>query len=458
MEDIRRDHILSILLLAGLSISFVAFICVSVYLSLNRSNESPFNFFVLSTPLLFFSFLYVLAKKGFYQISAMLFVGLYFLYATYTAVNSGVDVPQALLIFALTIITGGILLGTRFAVFTTAAATAVLFAFNFLQSSGILVVNSTWKMHPVDVGDTAVAVVTMIVIMMVSWLYNREINLSLQRVKDSEAELKAERDALEVKVERRTRELQKAQLEKVMQLYRFAEFGRIASGLFHDLATPLTSVSLNLERIENGARADPKGQITAAARARQSLQLMEQFIIAARQQVQKQEVKTFFSVPQGINQVVRVLNYKAKKAKVKLSVLSNPELMIFGNALKFGQVITNVISNAIDSYTPNPSEARKDSQFLRREVEVRVFQEKDEVCIQVEDWGSGIPKKILPLIFQPLFTTKSPNLGMGIGLSISKDILEQDFFGSIECVSKEKKGTTFSLFFPLNMMSSVGEM
>ena len=83
----------------------------------------------------------------------------------------------------------------------------------------------------------------------IAWLSNREIEKSLKRARRSEAALKVERDALEITVEARTRQLREAQADQLSQLYRFAEFGQISSGLFHDLVNPLNAMSLNMENI-----------------------------------------------------------------------------------------------------------------------------------------------------------------------------------------------------------------
>ena len=90
----------------------------------------------------------------------------------------------------------------------------------------------------------------------VAWLSNTEIEKALHRALGSERDLAKERDSLEIKVAERTQELQQAQTEQLIQQYRFIAFGRIAAGLFHDLASPLTSVSLNLENIREESESD----------------------------------------------------------------------------------------------------------------------------------------------------------------------------------------------------------
>jgi signal transduction histidine kinase len=71
----------------------------------------------------------------------------------------------------------------------------------------------------------------------------------------------------------------------------------------------------------------------------------------------------------------------------------------------------------------------------------------DFICFSVTDTGGGIPKEILPRIFEPLFTTKQDGSGSGMGLANVHDIVLRHG-GSIEVESTEGKGTTFRVYLP----------
>ena len=118
----------------------------------------------------------------------------------------------------------------------------------YLQNTN-QIIYQRWDIKP-TFGSILVTIVILEIIVLVSWLSNKEIEKALKRAKRSEIALKKERDGLEIEVERRTEELKKAQLEKLTIFYRFSNYGRIAAGLFHDIANPLTQVSLSLSRIE----------------------------------------------------------------------------------------------------------------------------------------------------------------------------------------------------------------
>ena len=77
---------------------------------------------------------------------------------------------------------------------------------------------------------------------------------------------------------------------------------------------------------------------------------------------------------------------------------------------------------------------------------VRTFREKDSAVVEIVDTGCGIPKERLDTIFEDFVTTK--RRGLGLGLAISKKIVEQ-LEGTIAVASEVGVGTTFTLRFPL---------
>jgi len=439
-EDLRRrEFILNILLLGALILSAAITIRAQIDLITRGtaykgiSPEIPLIIFLTFLALYFFS------RAGFFIPVAYAFIGICFVSTTYTVYNWGVDVPQGLLTYALIIIMSGVLIGTRFASVTTLTISLILILFTYLQAKSIITLDSYWKSTKVEMNDTVTVVFTFGVMMLVCYLYNREIKRALYRVRRSETALKKERDLLEIKVEKRTRQLRQAQLEKMFQLYRFAEFGRLASGLFHDLVNPLTDISLNLERL------NIKETSSFLKRAVSGTKRMENFVKVARKQIQKQETKINFSLLDEIDQAIQILSHRAKEKRVEIHFQCPNNLEIYGNPLRFHQLVTNLLSNGIDAYEKTKQSKRK------RQVLVELKEADSIVRLSVQDWGCGIPPKHLGKLFDPFFTTKSIEKGTGLGLCICKDIVEKDFKGSINVQSKQgkNKGTTFLVEFPI---------
>ena len=140
------------------------------------------------------------------------------------------------------------------------------------------------------------------------------------------------------------------------------------------------------------------------------------------------------------------LSYHGMKAKNKAfnadyQLVADEDLpQIRVNQQDIGRVLLNLFNNAFyaAAQSVNPS--------------VRVITKKNDenLVIEVIDNGKGVPKDILPKIFQPFFTTKPTGEGTGLGLSLSYDIITKGNNGKIEVLSEEGKGATFVIKLPLN--------
>ncbi len=434
LDNARREFILNILLLSSILLSFIAFIINLATQLFGRTPSIPaeITFIILA----FFVFLYFLSRKRFFILASFIFLGTFFLLVSYIIITYGVDVPEGVLVYALIIIMSGILISTRFAFVSALVTIAAILFFGYLQISSILPPRSHWKIEKLSIASIIFISIVFIIIAIVSWLSNREIEKSLARARRSEAELKKERDSLEITVEKRTRELKETQAEKMAHLYRFAEFGRLSSGLFHDLINPLTAVSLNLEQAKNAG--ETKQCVNKAVRAAKK---MEDMVTAVRKQLSREENKTLFSVNEEIAQALEVLSHKALKSAVAIRFFSRQEVKTYGDAVKFNQVALNLIANAIDSYQ---GKEKNDT----RTVTMSLSQNGDTVIFEVKDKGVGIPEENKQKLFEPFFTTKGEGYGLGIGLSMIKRIVEKDFNGSISVASKEGEGSTFTVKFP----------
>jgi signal transduction histidine kinase len=171
---------------------------------------------------------------------------------------------------------------------------------------------------------------------------------------------------------------------------------------------------------------------------------MESFIAAIRKQNRKQDSLAEFSLNEEINQVIKLLDYKAKSLNVKLIFQSAPEIRSFGKSWQFYQVVNNLVSNAVDSYE---NFALGDKR--RKEVVIQLNEHHGRAHLVVYDDGPGISRDLHGKVFEPFYSTKPEHKGTGIGLAIVKTIVEQDCRGTIKVESDGFSGTTFIVEFPL---------
>lgn len=443
-DDNRHEFILNVLLL-----SIILLILVSIgnlLFELLRDGRliNEESLLISLIVLAIFSALYILSRRGFFKWSAYILIGILLSITTYAVYIWGVDLPQGLLLYALIIVISGILISTRFAFAITLIVSTTLLVLAYLQNNAFTHPDLYWKTQMLRIDDIVAVVFTLSVIAIVSWLGNREIEKSLHRARQAEVDLTAERDSLEIKVAERTRELDIERIGKMAQIYRLAEFGRLSSGLFHDIINPLTTVSLNIEQVKKcEERSEPITNIHANVdQAILATKKMEGFITSARRQIAKQEDIKDFSVIEETEQIIDILSHKALKSNVKINFFPTKNIVIHGDAIKFNQIALNLISNAIDSYD---GASIDHTHPKAHKVSVSIYEENNAILLTVKDHGRGIHKEDIDKIFEPFFTTKKEGSGMGIGLSLVKRIVEKDFNGTISVLSTRGKGTIFKV-------------
>jgi signal transduction histidine kinase len=441
-EDQKRiGFILNVILFGSFFLSFVLLLRASIdFIALrNQYKGIPIDLILIIT--LLFLFLFYLSKRGVVSLTAKILLILYFLAATYTLYLYGAELPVGLLVYSFIISLAFILLEKNLAFFSAIIIIFTHFILSYLQSNNLSDPKIYWKVEALNLGDAVTFASIFGIITILSWLFNREIERSLRRARKSETDLKKERDSLEIRVEERTKEIKKIQLEKMEQMAHFAEFGQVATGIFHDLLNPLTATSLNLYQASSLKPEDLQKAKPYIDQALKSTRKVEEFALAINKQIKQQEIIKQFKPYQEAEQVLNIVAYKIRKENVQMKLNGDKNTYLFGNPLKFHRALTNLIVNAIDSY----SGLNKTTKSININ-----FQEKnDDLVIEVIDNGMGIKQELLPKIFDPFVTTKQFSAGTGIGLSVVKNTIIRDFLGEIDVKSKLNNGTTFTLKLPI---------
>lgn len=224
--------------------------------------------------------------------------------------------------------------------------------------------------------------------------------------------------------------------EQLANLQHFIELGRLSASLLHEISSPLTAAILYLDQVKQNDSENLQ-------QARRSLDVLCNYVEAARQQIHNSPmVSSSFCIKHPINQVKRLVLPLAKARGVSLVIENMPHRQLYGDQIKFQQVIANLVINAIDAY-------KQASDDLAKPIRLSVACEQQAVFIKVIDWGEGIPPSKLSRIFEPFYTTKdSSQHGLGIGLTIVKEHVTSDFHGSIRVTSSSRNGTQFIVKLP----------
>jgi signal transduction histidine kinase len=221
------------------------------------------------------------------------------------------------------------------------------------------------------------------------------------------------------------------QLEHVTRL---ATLGTLASGIAHELGTPLNVV---LARAKMIARGEVDGDAVKdnarliVEQAERMTRIISELLDFARDRRPRQAP---LDLDAAIAQASLLLAPIAQDAKVEIEV-SVPQLSISGDASQLQQALTNLMLNGI--------------QAMPRGGKLRVSMEHsdDEVRIAVQDQGTGIPPEERERIFKAFYTTKEPGKGTGLGLAVS-DRIVKDHGGRILVESEVGRGSRFIIILP----------
>jgi signal transduction histidine kinase len=432
-EDlIRRKNILNILLIGSVTMLVIldAFVLFHTLQEGPAYRDVPFAAFSVLPA--FFIFLYLLSRRGFSKLVTYLFIGAYFVSDSYAVYRYGVGMQVAMIAYALIIVMATILRGTRFGFFVTGVIAAFIIPLWYAQLHGMLAIQAQ---RP-TADDALIFVILYLLIMVVAWLYDREIERSLNRARASEKALKEERDMLEVRIIERTDELRRTQLEKVEQLNRFAELGQLSSGLFHDILNLLNTLSLRTNE-----DTDP-----SLASAFNTTKQIEGFMQAIRKQIRGASGEELFSLVQGIDHAIQLVNYQTNKEHIGILFRHDRQrdITYYGAPFKFQEIAINLLMNAAESYE---TISRSDGRM--RAIKISIEEQAGRVVLCVADNGGGMTPEVRARIFEPFFTTKDPAKGIGIGLPTIKNIIEKDLWGTIAVESTPGRGSTFTVTFPL---------
>ena len=257
---------------------------------------------------------------------------------------------------------------------------------------------------------------------------------------------------LEKKVEERTLALQGALFEKertqelLIRSESLAAIGQLVAGTAHELNNPLASVTSllqsaleDLEQLDNGVSLD-KDLIDDLKFADKELARAKE-IVASLLGLSRQTQT--YSEPVNINLVVkdalRVLHNQYKHQDI--NIVENyaqdlPEVQ--GNFANLGQVVINIIKNAIQAVVD-----RKGRLCLTTSFDNNTRQ----VVFECQDNGSGIPSSVRQDIFKPFFTTKEVGKGTGLGLYICHEIVKKHD-GTITLEKSDEQGAKFVVRLP----------
>ncbi len=228
----------------------------------------------------------------------------------------------------------------------------------------------------------------------------------------------------------------KALQERIIRSERLAALGKVVAEIHHEIKNPLMMIggfASQLTRKVKDRRSLEKLNIIVKEVARLEDLLKELRELYLPRSLNMEEV----SVIKLLQEVRDLIENDCDKKRVSVSLKMEGERpLIKGDKSRLKQVLLNLVKNAV--------EAMEDGGELSLESQIR----GEKVEIAIADTGPGIPPEDLERIFEAFYTTKPQ--GTGLGLGISRSIVEEHPGGSFSVASEKGKGTRFVISLPLS--------
>ena len=282
----------------------------------------------------------------------------------------------------------------------------------------------------------------------------QSFNEMSRQIREAHEELTTWNRRLEERVRQKTAELSLAH-DQMLQAEKLASLGKLAAVVAHEINNPLSGIlsyaKLMRRWIERGDdlkphAADMKEQLLLIeSESRRCGNLVRDLLSFARltpMNVQPMDVNSI------IDRCVRLVEHRLDLSSINLDLQLAPEpVPIEADPAQVEQLLLALIINAVEAMP-------REGGVLR--VTTTALPGGNEAQVTIADNGAGIPEEILSVLFEPFVSTKEANGGVGLGLAISRRIVERHG-GRIDVNSEPGRGTIFTITLPVRHRAEVTE-
>jgi C4-dicarboxylate-specific signal transduction histidine kinase len=275
-----------------------------------------------------------------------------------------------------------------------------------------------------------------------------------ERVRQRTAELAEANVRLRVEMEerRRAEEQSRQHLAELAHVGRLSTVGEMVAELAHELNQPLTSIAtyaeVCLRLLQSGLQSNAAQLQAAIKQVSEQAERAGEIIRRLRRFTAKgTPLHTIVNINEVVGGIARLVDVEARTARVEMHFdLTEPIPSVAADCIQIEQVLVNLLRNAF--------EAMRDAQPQARELTVRTSTgDAERIEVSVCDTGVGPPAGDIEQMLQRFFTTKPG--GMGMGLSISRSIIESHG-GRLWATRNPDRGTTFHFTLPIHHFAAPG--
>lgn len=241
----------------------------------------------------------------------------------------------------------------------------------------------------------------------------------------------------------------KQQIQQMVLQSRQAQMGEMISMIAHQWRQPLASISAISGTLTIDVMMDEynsnffQERLQSIGELAQHLSLTIDDFRGFFKEDNKDEIS---EVKKIVDASIKIIDHTLLSKNINLSVEYIDNLKIKGRLNEIKQVILNLLKNAEDILV--------DNNIKKAKIWIKVYAEDTNACISVEDNAGGIPEDIIDKVFDPYFSTKKDKEGTGLGLYMSKTIVEEHYNGKL-LLKNTQNGASFTIKVPLNIGDSV---
>ena len=222
---------------------------------------------------------------------------------------------------------------------------------------------------------------------------------------------------------------------------RYAAMGEMINNIAHQWRQPLNVLSLIISNIKDiscdGSDTDLNEIVLLTDKSNRIIKQMSETIDDFRNFFKPNQERVLFNLADVIQSTYELCSERMKHHQINFKMNIKDDIKIYGISNHLSQVFLNLFNNSIDALILS-----SDSE---KTISISV-EKQDGISLYIKDTGPGIPAESVPHIFDPYYTTKEED-GTGIGLYMSRIILEKNFMGSIDLVDT-CKGSCFIIHLP----------
>lgn len=251
---------------------------------------------------------------------------------------------------------------------------------------------------------------------------------------------------LEVKIEEEI-EKNRQKDSLLFQQAKLAAMGEMIGNIAHQWRQPLNIISMLFQKVyrqHSNGTLDNKAMEHALNQAMDTITHMSQTIDDFRGHFEPNKEKVHYTLYSIIENAITLVEPSFNLANITLETSVQSDIELYGFPEDLKQVLLNLVNNAKDAIVSNAIL----SGVIR--LEVACSDDKTQALIRIYDNGGGIDLQYIDKIFEPYFTTKHKSQGTGIGLYMSKRIVEEHLGGSITA-HNDAGGAVFTIFIPAHI-------